>query len=36
LVTDAQRNGWPAGPADSIRPAADATPAAALPGQDAT
>jgi hypothetical protein len=36
LVTEAQRNGWAAGPAVSIRPAADATPTAAMAGQDAT
>jgi hypothetical protein len=36
LVTEAQRNGRVAGPVDSIRPAADATPAAAVGGQDAT
>jgi len=36
LVTDAQRNGRVAGPADSIMPVADANPAAAVAGQDAT
>ena len=36
LVTEAQRNGWAAGPTVSITPAAEATPTAAVTGQDAT
>ena len=36
LVTDAHRKGWLTGPVVSIRPAADATPTAAVTGQDAT